>query len=356
MKRPSPPSLAASAAALAIVAACGNEPRGPAVVPSLLSDPDRHAVHVGLADPSSPEGALGQVTAARVTEGGRVVVLDFVPPFVKVFERDGRLRAAFLRAGDGPGEARRPAAVAVSGDSLLLVADGGRGVSLFTLDGALRGHANVPGLMALSAAQPCPGEWLVYGPRVLGNDARSHDVRWLHRVRFTGASEAQVTSLFSGPLPATISGGLSYGMVAGEGGALVRHTMTGRPQLLRWDCGSGSARIVHTGETFARGEATPAEGGRRRTALVPGTRAPAGIAILPGGGVVLGELEYLGSHRDRTELALLDGGRERKVSFTGAWVIRDSRPGTGVLVSTNDPVPQVFLVRENDFLEMFPPP
>ena len=81
--------------------------------------------------PSGP-GEIAFVVAARMTEGARhVVVLDAAPPFVKVFDRNGRLRAAFARKGSGPGEIEAPAALATSGDTAILVADAKGGVSLF---------------------------------------------------------------------------------------------------------------------------------------------------------------------------------------------------------------------------------
>lgn len=353
MDCPSPRSRAAVLAACALLSACGTEPRGPSVVPSLLADPDRHQVHIGLTDPSSPNEALGWVTAARITSGGHhVVVLDFVSPFVKVYEHDGRLRTAFLKEGDGPGEARRPAALAVAGDSLILVADRGRGLSLFDLDGRLKEHANVPGLMPLAVAQPCPGEWLVYGPRAGGSTSR--EVRWLHRVRFTGTG-AEVTSLLPAPLEPTVPVGLAYGLVPDGAGALVRHTLGERPRLLRWQCGGDSVHVVHEGEPLAQAKVVTDGANRRRTSVPPGTRAPAGLAALPGA-IAFGENLSLGSHRSRTDLTLLAGGKERRLSVPGIYVIQDSRPDVGVLVSTTDPVPQVFLVRAADFQGMFPPP
>lgn len=354
VRRPSPPLVAAVLAVLSLVAACGSEPRGLAPVVALPADGLPHELHIGREDPATPEGALGRVMAARITDGARhVVVLDFVPPFVKVFDRTGNLRAAFLQKGEGPGEARRPGALAVSGDSLVLVADPGRGVLVFDLDGRLRAFAATPGLVALAAAAPCPGEWLVYGPRMSPGGAEGRRVPWLHRVRITGAGEAVVTSGLPGPVDGVVPMGLAHGMVAGRGGALVRHAQGDSTRVLRWECG-GTLRRVHTGAPMVRPQPAPDGKRRQRTTLVPGTRAPAGVAEVAAG-VVLGEMVYLGPNRSRTELFLLSGGRERRVAVVDDFVLQDSHPGLGVLVSTSDPVPQLFLLTSETLTEIFPP-
>ena len=55
-----------------------------------------------------------------------------------------------------------------------------------------------------------------------------------------------------------------------------------------------------------------------------------------------------------TELTLRrDDGKWQRVSVRGDFVIRDSRPGVGILVSTPDPVPHAFLISEHDLLALF---
>ncbi|HEU0054764.1 MAG TPA: hypothetical protein VFQ39_16370, partial [Longimicrobium sp.] len=126
-----------------------------------------------------------------------------------------------------------------------------------------------------------------------------------------------------------------------------------RPRLLRMECAGGEPRVLHEGApTRAAG---PDRGPQRtlRTSIQPGMRVPGGAAITSRG-VVFGEKVLLGEGASRLDLTLLDGRAEpRYLSLAGDWVLQDSRPGVGVLVSTMDPVPQVFLVKENEFLEMF---
>jgi hypothetical protein len=335
-----------------LLAACGSERHG-SPAPVLLTEVTRHDRHVGL-DGSAPDrAALGHVVSARVTDGGRhVVVLDFVSPFVKVFDGGGRFQAAFLEKGGGPGEARQPSALAVAGDSLVLVADGTQGLSLFDLAGGVRGHARVSGLLPLAAASACPGEWLLYGPRM---ERGSRLVAtWLHRVRFVGTDSVEVRSMLPDSLPGRLPTGLAYGLVADGDGAVVRHTLGTRPRLLRLSCAGGEPRLLHEGEPLGtRGESP---GGKRtvQTSLAPGMRAPGGVAAVEGG-VVFAEKVYVDAGRSRLDLTLLGAGGERTLSLDGDYVLQDSRPGVGVLIGTSEPFPQVFLVKPADFIGMFPP-
>ena len=90
--------------------------------------------------------------------------------------------------------------------------------------------------------------------------------------------------------------------------------------------------------------------------LGPGSRTLAGIALV-GGGVLIGEhVIGRGGEGGHTEFSLIRDGRvAQRARVPGSYVIRDSRPGVGVLFSTGDPVPQVFLVRDADVLSMFGP-
>jgi hypothetical protein len=332
-------------------ASCGSEPKG-VPAPDQFKDSNLHAVHVGLEDAARPEAALGRIVAARVTDGARhVVVLDFAAPFVKVFGHDGRFRTAFLRNGGGPGEARAPTALAVSGDSLVLVADPGRGVMVFDLQGRLRSQAPVPGILALSAAAPCPGEWLLYGPRAGGGGVGA--ASWLHRVRFTGPNAVEVRSTLSDSVVGRLSAGLPYGLVAHGGGAVVRHTLGTRPRVLHLRCAGGEPRVLDQGEPRTAPPSSPAGNGSVRTSVPRGMRAPGGVAALDEG-VIFAEKVHVGDGADRLDLTLLSGGSARKLSIAGDYVLLDSRPDVGVLVSTSDPVPQAFLVKPRDFVSMFP--
>lgn len=351
----SPPApavcVASTLAVLALLCGCGAEPRGSAA-PSPLTDVRRHRTHIGLDAAAPADAALGSVTAARVTDSGRhVVVLDFVAPFIKVFDRSGRFQAAFLDKGGGPGEARGPTALAVSGDSLVLVVDPAQGILLFDLSGRLRGQSRINGLFALAAAAPCPGEWLVYGPRRAPGRGTG-TATWLHRVRFTAPGAAEVRSSMSDTIAGRVGAGLAYGLVSDGDGAVLRHSAGAHPRVVRVPC-SGEPRVLYRGTPAVEQPTSAPRRGSVQTSIRPGMRAPGGLASL-GGSVVFAEKVFVGSHEDRLDLTMLAGGGTKKLSIARDYVLQDSRPGVGVLVSTSDPVPQVFLVSPEDFLSMFP--
>jgi hypothetical protein len=54
-----------------------------------------------------------------------------------------------------------------------------------------------------------------------------------------------------------------------------------------------------------------------------------------------------------TELVMPFTEPRRIVRIPGAFVLRDSRPGVGVLVEAMEPVPQVFLMPEDSLLALF---
>jgi hypothetical protein len=340
--------------AVAVSTACGSEPRG-APVPRVLSDPSTHLVHIGLDESAPADATIGRVIAARMTEGGRhVVVLDFVAPFVKVFDREGRLHSAFLRRGRGPGESRGPVALAAAGDSLLLVANSSEGVSVFTLSGELKAHARIPGLVPLAATSWCGGEWLIYGPRISAGVGRA---AWLHRLRTVSADSIEVVSMLTDTVPTVLPSGLVYGLVRDGDAAVLRHVGGGRSRVFRAGCGGGEPRLVHEGEPSAATDG-PKDlgGGKVSTTIRVGMRFPGGVAAV-GDRVVIGEKVHMGQGRQRLDLVVIDGsGAAPAGSIAGNFALRDSKPGVGVLVSSNDPVPQLFIVRSADFLKILRKP
>lgn len=344
----------AAAALIVLACGCGGEPRG-SPPPVQLTDSRRHAVRVGMDQSGPAAAALGQVVAARMTsDGSSVVVLDYVAPYVKVFDGRGRLRHAFVGSGGGPGEARRPTALAVAGDSLILLADGLNGISVYDLRGNLRAHALPAGLVPLAAAS-CPGEWLLYGPRMQGAAGHARVAPWLHRLRFVGPDSVEVRSMWTDTVPEYLSTGLAYGMVGDDGGVVVWHTGGTRSQLLRVPCGAGEPRLLHAREPSKRPTPVSMPGGAARTSVSTGTRTVAGVAALAQG-VVFGERVFVAPEHPRVDFILRANGHERTLSLAGDFVLHDSHPDAGVLVSTSDPVPQLFLVKPDDFLRMFPAP
>jgi hypothetical protein len=223
---------------------------------------------------------------------------------------------------------------------------------VFGLGGELKMEGAVPQLVPLSATAGCAGDWVVYGPRFLRG---SHAPTWLHRIRI-GAAGAVASrdelrdSLASEMLPQ----GVAYGLTTDTGRALAWHTLGAKRLLAAWSCGDVPPRIVVYGNGSQGAAKIRRQGGGMRMEIGPGARARGGTAAVPGGIVVAEQVLGRDAGSVRTELILMRAdGSSSTVSVPGRYALRDSRAGTGVLVSTTDPVPQVFLVSEADLLQVF---
>lgn len=344
---PSMQTLSRLALLVLCTAACGD---APATRSSFPAERARDGVRVGALESDDPRATIGTVLAARFTEsGGHVVVLDFAPPYVKIFRRDGTLERAFIAEGGGPLEMRHPAALAVAGDSLVLVADGPR-VAVFGMDGQLRaeGRSRFP---VLTAASGCDGEWIAYGP-VFGKGERTP---WLHRIHM-GADSMRATELdFHEALGGeTIGSGLAYGMARSGDTTHVWHVLGTSPAVLGWRCGQERPDAWAVRPLTERGAAR--ENGKKvvRMVIEPGARFLSGMAAVPGGVVLAAHVVPAQGDSATTELTLVTAKGERTVSVPGDYTLRDSHPRLGVLVSTTDPTPRLFTVSADDLRRLFP--
>jgi hypothetical protein len=314
----------------------------------------RHKLQVGLDERAPRDATLGRVVAARLTaDGSHVVVLDFVAPYVKVFDAHGRFERAFVTEGGGPKEARLPTAIGTADDSLILLSDATRRISVFDLDGVLRTQLPDPGFPVLSVIGVCGTDWLVYGPRFGGAGGRA---TWLHRVHVSASPDSMtsVDALTDSLASPIIPNGIGYGLVDGGGSALLWHTLGAESTLFQWRCGDSAPRVAYR-DTRARDALHATQKGPAvKMSVGLGSRALAGIAAVGGGVLIADHVSDRGAEGGHTEFSLVRGGRRvSTVSVPGSYVIRDSRPGIGVLFSTGDPVPQVFLVGEREVMEMF---
>lgn len=338
-----------------VLGACGHPSAGTRA-DRLFADPARHLMDTGVREDARREATLGIVTAARVSESGRhVVVLDFVDPYVKVFDGRGRFVRAFLHPGRGPGEARLPFALAVSGDTAIFVGDATGRLMVFGFDGVLRRAAASTGMSILAAAAGCSDDWVVYGPRFAGGGGTP---TWLHRVTLGENGALRSEDAFpdrqaSDRLPH----GVAYGLVSDGGRTLAWHTLGAGNRLASWSCGEAAPRLGAgaAAEPDKGVRAHPMPGGMRME-IGPGARARGGMAAVAGGVVVAEQVMGKEPGSVTTELILRrDDGARRTVSARGAWSLADSRRGVGILVSTSEPVPHVFLVSERDLLALFGP-
>ena len=319
----------------------------------LFTHPERARIRIGLQDAEQREGAIGIITAARLSGSGRyVVVLDVIEPYVKIFDHSGRFVRSFGRKGEGPGELPHPTALAVDGDTSVLVADATGRVIAFDLTGHLLDETQEPRTVPLAATSAC-GDWVIYGPRF---GTRQLSATWLHRVRLPrGDTAAQADALPDSGTIDMLPFGVGYGMVADAKRLVIWHTFGDDDELLSWPCAAVQPSLI-----YRRSEAYNPGGSRTRTPrgtrveVGPGSRTRGGIAAVPGG-VVIAE-QVIGRRADelRTELMLVANGRTtQRIAVPGDFVLRDSRDGVGVLVSSNDPAPHLFVISQRELRDLF---
>lgn len=184
---------------------------------------------------SDPTLRLGRLGAAVLVDGA-VVVLDMLPPHVKVYDSSGTGVRSFLQAGEGPGEMQMPVAITRWDDSSVVVADVSGRLAHWTLDGTLLAEGpGVPGLPVMGMVR-CGDELVIYGPTRDTNNPTNW--AWLRAI---GADLATVTR--SGMSEAAESGeihgvgGRLYGMHAALDGAItIRHQFGPNPAVVRLTC------------------------------------------------------------------------------------------------------------------------
>lgn len=345
------PGILATCALLA-AAGCGGDLQTDARATALFHSADRHTMEAGTRAASGAEGVIGIILGARIVGGGdAVAVLDAAPPHVKVYGRDGRLRAAFLERGGGPKETRFPSALAPSGDSALIVTDVSGRIATFSLDGALLSETRVANVPVLAVAEVCGDGWVIYGPRA----DRSGRVAWLHRARRAGKDSVAVEHVYADSIRSRmLPVGVTYGLASGDGELVARHGFGRHSRLVRWACGATDARAERIDGVATLPDRGPDErGGGLSVFRMRGDDPTVAGMALTRAGVVLADIRYGAEGRAVTRLRLIDRSGERDVALRGAFHLRDGSARGGVLVSTSDPAPHVFRVSEDDLLGLF---
>ena len=115
---------------------------------------------IGLGD------ATDSIFFARISDAafvGRehIAVLDEVPPYLRVFDKNGRLVGNYLEKGGGPGEARRPYALAANDEGEMIVLHEG-GATLLSVDRGFLGRVTLTEFIPQDVGFGCGG-WVFYG-------------------------------------------------------------------------------------------------------------------------------------------------------------------------------------------------
>lgn len=290
--------------------------------------------------PSSKAEAFARVVDAQLSPDGRLIaVLDMVPPYVRIFDLEGVLQAAFVPNGEGPGEATQPAALAVSHERILL-AEPGR-VSWFDLTGSLLADRSDLRFWPQSAARGCDDDFVLYGagPDPAGDIVSLRSVRLNDDtpnaiIRDTG--RPQLFTRLARPL--------------GSGGDLlvVHHDSRSPPETMTLTCPDYQLVRVDTFPELERASRDDGRSGSSRSVqLINGQSIFGGIAVIDGHpfmSVAIVSERFTRFIRVRADTTF---------SYDTEPSVRllDANPNSVVLLTRSDPVPHLILVDYNHFLK-----
>ncbi len=310
-------------------------------------------VHIaaGAAPAPSADGELGIIRSARVSPSGRAVaVVDDVAPSVKVFGDSGLLTAVLHAPGDTAADYALPVIALADHHLLLLSPDSGQG-AVFDLQGHLTLALKSLDFMPLSATALSDSTWLVYGP---SNPTSVGLSTWIHCLYLTHGSNIRWQSTLRDSVPTPLDSLDAPLLTVSNGVVYVDHRSTRGSAAIAAGCGDGGPTST---ATAARLDALSHSG---RSGSSP--TLTRGEALLD-----LGTLKaVVGRERPKpTVLRWVYGGRRggewlrpfdqtsEGVNMPRSYTIMDSRLGTGVLVATARPIPQLFVVPERRLAQAF---
>ncbi len=299
-------------------------------------------------NPDSEAEAFRRILDAQLTPDGRfVVALDASPPFVRVFNPDGSLEAAFLPRGEGPGEAESPEALAVSNDRILVLEPGR--ASVLTLDGELVEDRPID-FWPTSAARGCADGFLVYGPGAYDDGS----IVWLRSFQ---ALEETPVSILEGASPAEVSAyrsrdrGRPSRLARAGGLAVLHHDGRDPPETFTLSCPGVRTSTVDTVPEFTEpvvGREQRVTGGAVRT-LQLGSYIFTGAAILNRTPILSAWKIVESGTESGTHFIPARGGSP--ALYTSSRVaLLDAQPGQAVLLEASFPVPHIIMVDYDAFV------
>jgi hypothetical protein len=315
-------------------------PRLPAVT---LDDLDVQASFGTVGRGTQLGVALDRVLDA-VFLGDRVAVLNNRPPWVRIYDAEGRLLNAAVGRGRGIGQTQRPFAIsATAGGGLLLTherglewldADGALVRSLPLMDPALRMHEQP--FQLLGAVEACGGDLVLQ----LENRRAVPPTVALVRARPSGEL-MDTLAVF----PATRLESRIYHpwlVDAGPESLLTYTEEADVDRLLNVACDGGRATAIPVDPVGAGVSVTPMEGGSGFTVSPARGPYPAGLVRLGDRGVWATRIfqpREDGGRDSLTVIASLEEGRpQRQVALQGWFQLLDAAPNGSLLLGNSWPL------------------
>lgn len=278
---------------------------------------------------------IGSASAGLFLSPGRVVTLDFSPPFIKVFSGNGILIRSFLEKGEGPGQIPLAALLAVDGNGSILTGDAGR-LLLFDTAGVFVRQYRTPFPFVQVSWDQCSKSWLAYGA------ARSlPGVPWLHTFRLGDSLELGDSFLRDTARTPRLKIGSNV-LSSNQHGLAVLHENGSPPQLLSYPCqqeqlGTPTVTALYEPPPEADGTNTVRSGDRMLISVVNSSLGPV---------VVESIITDVRQGSSLTIMSLADTSGVLQVTVSGAYTLYDLQRGRGVLVGSREPVPHFISVPE----------
>jgi hypothetical protein len=295
--------------------------------------PTQTRLEIGLHDVVPLEAEIGVVRSGRITSDGGVILVDYLEPFVRVFDRNGQYLMGFGRNGHRIGE-YEDLTVAAASDSFLLTADKAlRKIEVRRRDGSFVQSLDRIPLVPLSGVALGPRTWLLYGPSSEG--VGNHD--WLHCLKlvdghaewFSGYSVTQKNEAVLSQAPTvTAVGGIAVIALRLERDSL----------LLEAQCDAQAVRVVKR-EPLTAVVLNDSGKGNAEAAQILGLAAVSD-------GVVFSVLQnrQIGLRVHRSHVTSIGN------TLTQDLIVLDGQPTRGILILQSDPVPHVFVLSDTALL------
>jgi hypothetical protein len=307
--------------------------------------------------------SIGHAAEARFVGNGRyVLILDRFSPHLRLFSERGDSLWAGGREGGGPMELRDPQAIATRGDTVLVFQQGR--ISEWSMEAdslAWRTSRYVaPQYFPLGIEFGCDGNLLLYARNDRQFEVPRDSFAAVPQITYLHAATAEPDSYDIKPLWGTPRNPDAIPWL-GHSGVLINradsnlvvlHRSWNRKagEIMQFDCGGHPVRH-YSENSLVTGDTVPVLE-PRRTAL----EWMAGVVALPDGFVIPVQ-RYLSKARERageplwkTEIFLfLHGQRVGSVLIARQWTFMDYDAGTGVLMTTDQPVPHFVILPEGLF-------
>jgi hypothetical protein len=299
-------------------------------------------------DSTTPGASFFRVRSADMSDDGtRLLVVDDAPPFVRIFDDEGRFQRGLFPEGEGPSEATSILSAAFGPENEVLALKW-RSLALVDTAGDLSATLPLTGVRGLELVRGCGG-WVLYGPQVGIEKERAPTWVWVVRTSQAGELDlSPLASLRDEYVRNQHRPGWLHGISASDDSVIVTHRYPEARGSYLISCDGGRVQRSQFLDPVVEQASLPQVQnlGGSAEGLTTAVGKP-----FPTGRIDLGHQSYAASGFFRgesfapfTHLAPIDGGGVPLV-FAGGIRFLSSHSRLGMLVARSRPVPEVTLIQ-----------